>query len=77
MSNDNGNDGSGGWKKILYKILEELLRSVISVSVPLAASYLINRNRKESSPDKETVHDVKFDFSTNHDWEKRQSPKMD
>jgi len=77
MINDNGNDGSGGWKKILYKTLEELLRSIISVGVPLAASYLINRNRKESSPEKETVDDVKFDFSTNHDWEKRQSSKRD
>jgi hypothetical protein len=64
-------------KKLWNIIIEELFRSIFTIGVPLAVTYFTNRNRKTSSPDKETVDDVKFNFQTNHDWDSRQSPKED
>ena len=55
-------------KSILQIIIEEVIRAIFSIAVPLTVNYFNNKDRKAITDNDQTIEELKDDFKTDHDW---------
>jgi len=55
-------------KRILDIILEEVIRSIFVIGIPVAINHFRNISRKEITDNRQTVKNLKDTFTTDHDW---------